>query len=200
MDHGPGRGAPSRDAPAPYADDAFSAGFDLAGLTVAPAAPVLEAYTAGHVDRAPYAANAVYLHLLRGEAEEALAVFAALPGYKRESRAARTGLAATRAAVATLRGDDAGDSRGIEEAVASEKAGTRRRNGFPGSGPFVLLSLIRDPTPENFARREHLRGQERGVLPAPRRRHPRGARYDHTGLRRRSRLGARAARHRAGRL
>lgn len=65
--------------PPPYADDAFSADFDLAGLTAAQAAPVLEAYTAGHVDRTPYAANASYLRLLRGEAEEALAVFAALP-------------------------------------------------------------------------------------------------------------------------
>lgn len=68
---------------------------------------MLEAYTAGHVDRTPYAVNASYLRLLRGEAEEALAVFAAFPGYKRESRAARTGVAATRAAVVTLRGDDA---------------------------------------------------------------------------------------------
>ena len=156
---GPGAAHLLATLPPPYADDAVSAGFDLAGLTAAPAAPVLEAYTAGHVDRAPHAADAAYLHLLRGEAEEALAVFAALPGEEREGKAARTGLAATRAAVATLRGDDAGAARWIEEAVASEKAGTRRRNVFPGSGPFVLslLSLIRDPTPENIARLEHLR-------------------------------------------
>ena len=52
LDHGPRRRAPSRDAPAPFADDAFTADFDLAQLTVAPAAPVLAAYTAGHVDQA----------------------------------------------------------------------------------------------------------------------------------------------------
>ena len=145
--------------PPPYADDAFTAGFDLVQLTAAPPAPVLAAYTAGQVDRARHAADAAFLHLLRGEAGEALAVFAALPGEERESKAARTGLAATRAAVATLRGDDAGAARGIEEAVASEKTGTRKRNVFPGSGPFVLslLSLVRDPTPENIARLEHLR-------------------------------------------
>ena len=146
--------------PPPYADDAFTAGFDLAQLTAAPAAPVLEAYAAGHVDRARHAADAAYLHLLRGEADEALAVFAALPGEEGESKAARTGLASTRAAMATLRGDDAVAARRIEEAVESEKAGTRRRNVFPGSDSFVLslLSLVRDPTPENIVRLEHLRG------------------------------------------
>ena len=145
--------------PSPYADGAFTAGFDLAQLTAAPAAPVLAAFAAGHVDRARHAADAAYLHLLRGEAGKALEVFADLPEGKRESKAARTGLAATAAAAATLRGDDAAAVRGIEEAVASEKAGTRRRNVFPGSGAFVLalLSLIRDPTRENIARLEHLR-------------------------------------------
>ena len=145
--------------PSPYADGAFTAGFDLAQLTAAPAAPVLAAFAAGHVDRARHAADAAYLYLLRGEAGKALEVFADLPEGERESKAARTGLAATAAATATLRGDDAAAVRGIEEAVASEKAGTRRRNVFPGSGAFVLalLSLIRDPTRENIARLEHLR-------------------------------------------
>ncbi|MDE0395719.1 MAG: hypothetical protein OYK82_13185 [Gammaproteobacteria bacterium] len=161
---GPGAAHLVATLPPPYADDAFSAGFDLAGVTAAPGALVLEAYTVGHVDRAPYAANASYLRLLRGEAEEVLAVFAALPGYKRESRAARTGLAATRAAVATLRGDDAGSLRlsvksaadwfGVsgELEVNAERA-VELRNLFelidsspssrfvpPGDGAFVSLT------------------------------------------------------------
>ena len=100
-----------------------------------------------------HAADIAFIRILQGRFDEAEAVFANLPGDARESRPARTGLAATRAFVALLRGDNLAARREIDAAVAQEKAGTRKRNVFPDHAAFALslLALVRLDTPESRA-------------------------------------------------
>ena len=144
--------------PPEYVEPAFSACLDEVVLTAAPPEPILEAYGNGRVDRSAHAAAVAFIHALRGSPADALAVFADLPGDVRESRRARAGLASTRALLATLRGEDAEAIRYIDEAVAAEKAGTRKRNVFPAYSAFTLslLSLVRDHTPGNAVKADRL--------------------------------------------
>ena len=144
--------------PPAHADDALTACLTEVVRTAAAPERVLNAYREGSADRARHAAEIAFIHVLRGAADDALEVFADLPEDQRESNPARTGLAATRALLATLRGDDADAVRRIGEALASERAGTRKRNVFPRSSAFTLslLSLVRDRTPEHTAKLEHL--------------------------------------------
>ena len=98
-----------------------------------------------------HAADVAFIHILQGRFDEAEAVYANLPADARESRAARTGLASTRALVALLRGDSLAARREIDAALAAEKAGTRKRNVFPDHAAFALslLALVRLDTPES---------------------------------------------------
>ncbi len=144
--------------PERYSDDAFAGCFAEVLRTAEPWAPTLDAYARSPADRATHAASVACIHVFRGAFEEALAVFAELPDDVRAHKDARTGLASTRGLLAMLRGDDAEAVRFIDEAVACERAGTRRRNVFPLCLPFTLslLSLIRDDTPANAAKLKHL--------------------------------------------
>lgn len=154
----PGGAAVLAGLPARYSDDAFEGCFTEVLRTAEPWAPILDAYARSRADRAAHAASVACIHAFRGAFDEALEVFAELPDEARGHKDARTGLASTRALLAMLRGDDAEAIRFIDEAVACEKAGTRRRNVFPLCLPFTLslLSLIRDDTPANAAKLKHL--------------------------------------------
>ncbi len=154
----PGAGGLLAKLPARYLSDAIDG--SVAYLTQAAADP--ESLVAAWHDRmadAPAGASDIaFIRLLQGRRDDALAVFDALPGELPQTKAARTGRAATRALAATMQGDDAGAVRYIEDAIASEKAGTRKRNVFPVSRPFTLalLALVRDHGPDQKARLEHL--------------------------------------------
>ena len=110
-----------------------------------PPDPVLDAYSAGTVDLTRHADAVAFIHILRGAPDAALGVYADLAPEDRRRKAARVGLASTRAVLATLRGDDAEATRRIRETIAAERAGTRRRNVFPLPPAFTLslLSLVR---------------------------------------------------------
>ena len=144
--------------PEPYATDGFSACLNDVVGTAGPPGELLEAYSECGDAQARYAAGIAFIHLLRGAHDDALAVFEELPEDLRESKPALVGLASTRALLATLRGDDAEAAGHIDEALAAEKAGTRKRNLFPRCSAFTLslLSLVRDDTPENAAKLDHL--------------------------------------------
>ena len=89
----------------------------------------------------------------QGRFQEAEDVFAALPAAARDVKQATTGLAATRAVIAMLRGDDAAARHYIDVCVQAERAGTRRRSVFPNVPGFALslLSLVRIDSPESHA-------------------------------------------------
>ena len=144
--------------PRRFVDPAFTGCFDELVRTAEPPEPILEAYAESQADRGAHAAEVALLQVMRGAFDDALAVFDELPEDERESKPARTGLASIRALVATLRGDDAEAVRRIDEAIACEKAGTRKRNVFPVWNAFTLslLSLVRSHTPAHGARLEHL--------------------------------------------
>ena len=144
--------------PERYADQAIAGCFTEVVRTAAPVEPILEAYGKSRADRARHAAAVAFIRVLQGDHDGALAVFEELPDDLRTSKPARTGLASTRALLATLRGDDALAVRHIDEAIASERAGTRKRNVFPRCSAFTLslLSLVRDHTPANAAKSDHL--------------------------------------------
>ena len=144
--------------PEKYAGGAFSGCLNEVVGTAAPPEAILDAYDKCGAARARYAAGIAFIHVLRGAHKDALAVFDGLPEDLRESKPALVGLASTRALLATLQGDDAGAARYIDEALAAEKAGTRKRNLFPRCSAFTLslLSLVRDHTPENAAKLDHL--------------------------------------------
>ena len=144
--------------PAGYIDDAVAACLmEIVRTAEAPEA-ILDVLEKSGADRARHAGDIAFIRILQGEHDEALAVFADLPGDQRESKPARTGLAATRALLATLRGDDDEAAKYIGEAIASDKQGTRKRNIFPRCAAFTLslLSLVRNHTPANAAKVEHL--------------------------------------------
>jgi len=144
--------------PEQYADDAFSACLNEVVGRAEPPEPLLEVYAECGDAQARYAAGIAFIHVLRGAHADALSVFEELPDDLRESKPALVGLASTRALLAMLRGDDEAAARYIDEALAAEKAGTRKRNLFPRCSAFTLslLSLVRDDTPANAAKLDHL--------------------------------------------
>ncbi len=144
--------------PEKHIDHAFAVCFSEIVRTVEPPEPLLEAYRGSSADRAVHSAEIAFIRILRGDHAGALVVFEQLPEELRTTKPARTGLASTRALLATLRGDDAMAAKYIDEAIASERAGTRKRNVFPRCSAFALslLSLVRDHTPANAARLDHL--------------------------------------------
>ena len=144
--------------PEKHIDRAFAACLSEIIRTAKPPEPPLKAYGRSNADRAVHSAEIAFIRVLQGDHAGALAVFEQLPEESRTGKPARTGLASTRALLATLRGDDTMAARYIDEAIASERAGTRKRNVFPRCSAFALslLSLVRDHTPANAAKLDHL--------------------------------------------
>ena len=158
-----------RRLPPQYVDEALA---DWLGLVIDlafPPGPAVEAWRDCSRDPALHAADIALIRVLEGRPEAALAVFDELPAESRDAKPARTGRAATSALLATLRGEDEEAARLIAEAVAAERAGTRKRNVFPPLRAFTLslLALVRSDTPGNTASLERfLRiGRKQGVLP-----------------------------------
>ena len=154
----PGAGDLLAELPGVFLGDALSVCFDHVIQTAAPPEPFVEVWRARAAESPGSAADVAFIRVLQGRGRDALAVYDELPPELREAKPARVGLAATRALLATVRGDDAEAIRFIEETIAAEKAGTRKRNVFPASRAFVfsLLSLVRDHTPRNAAELDRL--------------------------------------------
>ena len=110
--------------------------------------PVIAACREHAHDLEPFAADIALLRVLQGRFDEVETIFEQLPEAGQASKRARVGRTAARGLVATLRGDDDAALRAIEEAIAIEKEGTRKRAVFPESVPFALslLSLVRVDT------------------------------------------------------
>ena len=98
---------------------------------------------------ARFAAGVALIRILQGRLDSAESIFGELPARLQDAKPIRIDRAAVRALVATLRGDDDLALRSIEEAIAAQKEGTRKRAVFPQSAPFALslLSLVRSDTP-----------------------------------------------------
>ena len=121
--------------------------------TASSAEPVIAACRRFATAPEVHVADIAFIRVLQGRFEEAEDVFAALPAAVRDVKTATAGLAATRAVIAMLRGDDAAARRYIDVCVQAERAGTRRRNVFPDFPAFALslLSLVRIDSPESHA-------------------------------------------------
>ncbi len=87
---------------------------------------------ANHID------EAAFLHVLRGQLEEAVALFDKPQSDAQGHKFWTTAQASTEALVAMLRGDDVAATKHIETALAAERAGTRKRNVYP---PHRAISL-----------------------------------------------------------
>ena len=111
--------------------------------------PVIAACREHARDLEPYAADIAMIRVLQGRFDEVETTFDQLTEAEQGSKRVRVGRTAASGLVATLRGDDDSALRAIEEAIAIEKEGTRKRTVFPDSVPFVLslLSLVRADTP-----------------------------------------------------
>ena len=137
--------------------------------TCAPPAPAIR--LCRELSPAPevHAAEIAFIRVLQGRFDAALAGFDELgfedlPTESHEYKAAACGLAATRALIALLHGDDEAAQRHIEECLARERAGSRKRLVFPHSKAFVwsLLALVRlDTAGANELLDRILRGAER---------------------------------------
>ena len=150
--------------PADHVSPALAGCLDRTIATAAPPEPVI-AWCHRHGDTLHrHAADIAFIHTLQGHFDRAEDVFAALPPSTRQSKEARTGLAATRAFIAMLRGDDEGATRHIEAALAHQKEGTRKRFVFVRSHAFALslLALVRTDSPTSHQLLEQtLRAAER---------------------------------------
>ncbi|MCY4572371.1 MAG: hypothetical protein OXF01_06175 [Gemmatimonadetes bacterium] len=154
----PGAGGLLAKLPARYLDDAIDGSVAYLTQTAADPEPLLAAWHDRMADAPAGASDVAFIRLLQGRRDDALAIFDGLPGELPQTKVARTGLAATRALAATMQGDDARAVRHIDDAIASEKAGTRKRNVFPVSRAFTmaLLALVRSHGPDQKAKLEHL--------------------------------------------
>ena len=121
--------------------------------TAAPPEPVIAACQRLSLHPEVHADDIAFIRILQGRFDAAQGVFADLPEVTRESKPARTGLAATHALIAMLGGDHLAARHHIDAAIAAEKAGTRKRNVFPEHAAFALalLALVRLDTPESHA-------------------------------------------------
>ena len=126
--------------------------------TLAPPDPIIDACYKLAPDLSPHLAEIAFVRILQGRLDEAVSVFDEFQGETHNIKQVRTDLAATRAFIATLRGDDGEAFRFIQAAIAEEKAGTRKRNVFPAARAFTLslLSLLRSNTPASLTMLEQL--------------------------------------------
>ncbi|MDE0228844.1 MAG: hypothetical protein OXJ62_08335, partial [Spirochaetaceae bacterium] len=110
--------------------------------------PVIAACRDYARDLEPYAADIALIRVLQGRFGEVETTFDQLTEAERSSKRARVGRTAAGGLVAMLRGDDDTALRAIEDAIAIDKEGTRKRTVFPDSVPFALslLSLVRADT------------------------------------------------------
>ena len=143
--------------PAEYAGTAAKAVVTRTITEAVPPGPVIEALRRSRADAVQVAADEAFLQILLGRPDNALAAFADLPGEVREGKPARVARASTRALLATLRGDHAGAAELIDESVARERAGTRKRNVFPPYRAFALslVSLARNHSPDRASKTAH---------------------------------------------
>ncbi len=114
-----------------------------------------------------HAADIALIRIIQGRFKDAVDVFARLPKANRETKPARTGLAAAQALIALLHGDNHAAREHIEAAIGHEKAGTRKRYVFPDHAAFALatLALIRLDTPDSHALLDQLmRAAERHYI------------------------------------
>ena len=116
--------------------------------------PVIAACREHARDLEPLAADIALIRVLQGRFDEVEPAFDQLTEAEQAGKRARVERTAALGLAATLRGDDDAALRAIEEAIAIEKEGTRKRNVFPDSVPFALslLSLVRVDTPPARAR------------------------------------------------
>ena len=126
--------------------------------TFAPPEPIIGACYKLAPDISLHVADLAFIRILQGRLDDALSIFDEIQGETRNIKRMKTDLAATRAFIATLRGDDEEASRFIQAAIAEEKAGTRKRNVFPAARAFALslLSLLRSNTPASLTMLEQL--------------------------------------------
>lgn len=116
--------------------------------TAAPAEALIEACAATSGASIPLETEIAYVRILQGRFDLAEAVFTELPPQIRAQKPAKIGLTATRALIAVLRGEDEAALKRIDETLALDRAGTRRRLVFPDSRAFTLslLGLVRVDT------------------------------------------------------
>ena len=114
--------------------------------TAAPPEPVVAAALAEPEGQRTHAAEAAFIRILQGRFDAAEALFAELPQEIRDEKPVGVAWAATRALVSALRGRH-DEARGhIDEAIALERAGTRKRLVFPDCRAFALslVAVARD--------------------------------------------------------
>lgn len=144
--------------PSPHVDQALTACLHHVIRTATPPEPAIAVCERLSASPETHAGHVAFIRVLQGNFEEADAVFDRLPADARQSKPAVTGLEATRAFVATLRGDDLGARGHVEAAIDAEKAGTRRRYVFPDWPSLLLslLSLLRTGSPSSLSRLDWL--------------------------------------------
>ena len=144
--------------PSKYLVSAFAGCLSQVIETLAPPDPIIDACYKLTSDLSPHLAEIAFVRILQGRLDEAVSVFDEFQGETHNIKQVRTDLAATRAFIATLRGDDDQAARFIQAAIAEEKAGTRKRNVFPAARAFALslLSLLRSNTPASLTMLEQL--------------------------------------------
>ena len=138
-----------RKLPKHHLQDVFASCLDYVIRSAAPPEPVIDACNAMSPAPREHAADIAFIRVLQGRFDDAEAVFAALPSIDQDDKQVVTGLAATQALIALLKGDDETAKLHIDVAIAADKFGTRRRLVFPGFRAFALalLALVRIDTP-----------------------------------------------------
>ncbi len=139
-------------------------------VTGADPEPIIDSCGALSPEPERHAAMVSFARVLQGRFDDAAAVFDALPEEAAASRAAVAGRAATLALIAFLQGDDAEARRRIDETLALERAGTRKRLVFSDTFQFTLslLALVRIDSPDSTEQLQQIvRAAERTRMTHP---------------------------------
>ena len=155
-----------RSLPKRYLEPALASCLGHVVETIAPPDDVIELAQSLSASPAMHVADIAFIRLLQGRFDDAESAFAALPPGESEKKPVGVALAATRAAIAFLRGDDTLAWQSINATLAAEKAGTRKRYLFVQTRAFALslLALVRIDTPQSHEQLQKvLNAAERSV-------------------------------------
>lgn len=160
-----------QDLPERFVNQALTACLNHAIEAFAPPQQVIDLVEQRSGEPESHAADVAFIRVLRGEFDDALATFAALPDPAAQTKAALTGEASTRAMIAMLNGSNSEAIQCINKVIAHEIEGTRKKIAYSKHRAFAiaLIALIRLNTSntidfayrlQDAAKRQKLRSAE----------------------------------------
>ena len=156
--------------PEHYIDEALDGCLNATIDELAPPQPSID--LCGRFSNQPelHVSNIAFVRILQARFDEAFAVFDALPSDSQHTKPYRTGLASTKALIAMFEEDNKRAVQHIDEAIAFEKEGTRKKFTYPEHRAvgLSLIALLRENTHHAIQNlQQHIRTGKRTIGSTP---------------------------------